>query len=125
MPNEYKVAIGAAVVAMLMILILMWNYRTCDLNKETFQSSRQIILHYTDWCPACQRMKPVWLAVKSALARSNIVFSENDEAKNPTEGVSKYPTIVKIDELGRKYTYSGGADYATLLAWVKKPVNVN
>lgn len=86
-------------------------------------------LHYTKWCPYCSRMTPVWNEIKRDLANSPNDFSgitmiENDEEKNPTNGVVEYPTIIKYRN-GKALKYLGPADYNNLRSWILEPMIVD
>ena len=108
----------ALLVLVLVVYILYTMYYPA--KKEGFESTRVITLHYTNWCGYCKRMKPIWAAVKAA-GRTGVRFVEIDEDVTKTPGITGYPTITKVDELGRKYTYNGPADYDALLTWVSAP----
>jgi thiol-disulfide isomerase/thioredoxin len=86
-------------------------------------STRAVTLHYTDWCPACQRMKPVWEQVKAAASGSGVRFAEVDEDQAKTPGVTGYPTIRMVLESGRTVEYTGGADFERLRSWVVSPAH--
>jgi len=76
--------------------------------------------HYTDWCGYCKRMKPTWDAVKSKLLSNpanKIVFVENNEESNPTEGINAFPTIIKYQN-GIADIYRGNADPDRLSQWI-------
>lgn len=86
-------------------------------------------LHYTNWCPACKRMKPVWDEIKRNLMNSPNDFSgvtmiENDEEKKPTNGVVEYPTILKYRN-GKALKYLGPPDYDNLRSWILEPMIVD
>lgn len=86
-------------------------------------------LHYTSWCPACKRMKPVWDEIKRNLMNSPNDFSgitmiENDEEKKPTNGIVEYPTILKYRN-GKALKYLGPADYDNLRSWILEPMIVD
>lgn len=60
-------------------------------------------------------------SVKSALAPTGITFYENDEAKKPTQGVTAYPTITVIDELGKRHSKTGVTGYDDLVLFITTP----
>jgi hypothetical protein len=66
-------------------------------------------------------MMPVWEAVKAATDDSGIVFHVVDENVAKTPGITGYPTILMTTETGKTYKYGGGADFATLRAWIVSP----
>jgi thiol-disulfide isomerase/thioredoxin len=84
-------------------------------------TTRRVSLHYTNWCGACSRMKPVWADVKAALGESGIEFTEIDEDVAKTPGVNAYPTIVMLDENGYHHEYKGGPVFETLREWIVAP----
>jgi len=83
-------------------------------TAENF-GSKTVTLHYTEWCSFCKKMKPVWQQVKNDLG-GQVRFIEVDEDKNPTPGITGYPTIVKYD--GNYSRYSGEADARKLKQWI-------
>ena len=78
-------------------------------------------MYYTSWCHYCKLMKPVWEQIKANLKPNGIVFAENDEEKQQTEGITGYPTILMIDEYGKKYKYLGQPDVDELTKWIVSP----
>lgn len=84
-------------------------------------TTRTVHFHYTNWCGACANMKPVWAQVKAATAGSNVRYIEIDEDIAHTPGVSKYPTIMMVDEHGHTHRYDGPAEFAALRSWVVAP----
>lgn len=91
------------------------------------ESKITVGLHYTNWCPYCKKMKPVWEAVKSNLSGDRfkqLVMFENDEEINPTPGVTSYPTIIKYRG-GKAREYKGVADYEQLRTWILSPFIVD
>jgi thiol-disulfide isomerase/thioredoxin len=89
-----------------------------DTTREHLKNkNREVTLHYTDWCGACKRMKPVFTKVAQR-ADKNIVFRYVDEDKAQTKGISGYPTILMLDEYGVRHEYKGRADFTSLYNWV-------
>lgn len=100
-----------AIAAVLIILYFASQY-------ERFSGPAVIMLHHTTWCGACQRMRPVWDEVKASVGWSSlVVFTENDEDKNPTPGITGYPTIMKHRGWSNS-VYEGPIDAASIRAWV-------
>lgn len=85
---------------------------TATSGKAT--SGKVVTLHYTNWCGACTRMKPVWAAVK---AKGGATFLEVNEEDSPTEGVNSYPTIYR-EVGGQKTQYMGGPDPVALQSFI-------
>jgi thiol-disulfide isomerase/thioredoxin len=113
------------VIIIILILVLIapreamtvFGYGEQDLNN-----TRRVYLHYTTWCKYCAIMKPVWADVKSAVQDSGIQFIEVDEGGDiRTPGITSYPTIIMLDEKGRRVKYHGGPDFAKLRAWIVSP----
>ena len=90
----------------------------CACKEGYINNTRTVTLYYTNWCPKCALMKPVWNQVKTAMAGSNIVFKEHDEDTGQTQGIMFVPTICMVDENGHLSTYIGTADFNTLHNWV-------
>lgn len=94
-------------VIILVIIILVWKYVICRTRVE---------LHYADWCPHCQTMKPIWEAVKKDLGYSvNMVEIDGDKKQDPL--INGFPTIVLLKG-GERLIYSGGPNYASLKSWI-------
>lgn len=106
----------------LIILLIYWI-----VPKERFgvNETRVITLHYTNWCPHCKNIKPIWAAVRAATEGSRIRFKEVDEDIAHTPGVRSYPTILMLAENGHTYRYGGGPDFNKLRNWVVSPQPVD
>lgn len=89
--------------------------------ENYINSTREITLHYTTWCPHCKTMKPVWESVKNRAKSSGIIFKEVDEDVAKTSGINGYPTIRMIDEHGHTSEYPGMPNVDALLAWALSP----
>jgi thiol-disulfide isomerase/thioredoxin len=91
------------------------------IPTSNINNKRRIYLHYTQWCHFCRMMKPVWEKVKTATTGSGIEYIEVDEDLVHTPGISGYPTIIMLDEQGRRHKYIGQADFDTLRNWCVSP----
>jgi len=79
-----------------------------------------VVLHYTDWCGYCKRMKPVWADVKKNLSNdSNITFLENNEDEKPSPDVKGVPAIFRYEN-GEVKKYNGPAEYQQLYNFIKE-----
>lgn len=94
--------------------------KCCCQKTENYESNKKIVLHYTNWCPACEQMKPVYNSVKNDLQSKTIKFSEVDEDVAHTPGIDGYPTILMYQD-GRAYRYPGGSDVGKLKRWILAP----
>lgn len=97
-----------------------YMHKSAD-NSETYTNIHtpyEITLYYTNWCNYCKLMKPVWAEVRRAVHGSGIIFKEIDADVAPSPDVSQYPTIMKVDGNGKKYEYTGSADFEQLRNWV-------
>ncbi len=72
--------------------------------------------HYTNWCPFCRSMKPLWGKLKEELKAGNYTFEEYDEDVTKSQNINSYPTIMKYYN-GRAFKYPGGLDYNQLRLW--------
>lgn len=108
-------------IAVLQFTILIVILILCTVivlrDGEGMSNIRHATLHYTDWCPHCQTMKPVWNQVKHSVG-PNIMFHEVDEEKTPTPGITGYPTIIMIDETGHAHQYRDGPNVESLRKWL-------
>ncbi len=110
-----KEILFVSIIVILLVLIFGTDY-----GKEPYNvnSTRQVKLHYVDWCPYCQHMKPVWSDVKASLLGSGIQFIEVNEDITKTSGIESYPTIIMVAENGKSYSYKGLADKEQLRNWI-------
>lgn len=115
---KYRKMQSELLIAIVTVCILVLIYT--KYYKESFVASQTLItLHYANWCPHCQEMKPVWQAVKKNIqaSRSDIIFIENDEEQKQTPGIKDIPTIV-AKKSNRIYKYIGGKNYDQLRNWI-------
>ncbi len=97
---------------------IIWPEKRWDeIESMMLPHSRTITLHYTEWCPACKNIKPIWDAAKASLS-DRMKFIELDEDIVKTEGIMGYPTIRLVDERGVRRQYNGPADLVTLRNWM-------
>lgn len=117
------------VLSLIIVFLLIYIF-CCCCGSEHFDGAKKagtlVTLHYTNWCPACKTMRPIWDAVKASVQkeRSDIFFKENDEEATPTAGIRSYPTIVLLDPMGRSYTYFGPRDFYSLKNWILAPARL-
>ena len=102
----------------MIIAIVAMRAVTDYKNAEGFNGVRNVTLHYTNWCPYCTLMKPVYAEVKAKLQGASFRFSEIDEEIVKTPGINSYPTIIMMDENGNRRQYHGSADVAMLTQWL-------
>jgi hypothetical protein len=72
-------------------------------------------------------MKPIWDRVAADIKDEQFYFSDNDEDKQPTEGIKGVPMIFLVDRKGLRHRYPGGPDYDQLKNWIlafKKDITV-
>lgn len=107
-------------IAIAALIIAIAAFARCRCAKEDMvvNAGRRVTLHYTDWCPHCATMKPEWAKVKAALSGNGLSFVENDEDKQPTAGISRYPTIRMLLETGQTVEYTGGPSAESLKSWI-------
>jgi thiol-disulfide isomerase/thioredoxin len=113
-------------IALIVIVILLIVFVVCCKQQEAFGKNkiRVITLHYTNWCGYCKQIKPTWQQIKAELSgQPDLKFVENDEDKNPTMGITGYPTILMFNENGKLIKYPGGNDYHKLKTWILAPAH--
>ena len=74
-----------------------------------------------EWCGHCKAAKPVMNKVATVLGSVVPVFSvDGDERKDIAKalGVSSYPTIIYIDEAGKRFEYQGDRTVDALSSFV-------
>lgn len=109
-------------IVILIFVLAVYLCVTTESMAPIINRTRVVTLHYVNWCPHCQIMKPIWSRVKMATKGSGIVFKELDEDVAKTPGVNGYPTIRMIDEHGFTSDYSGQPNFENLRAWVVSPL---
>ncbi len=87
-----------------------------DINDR-----RRVYFHYTNWCPYCRTMKPVWEMVRENLATTGIEFTAVNEEIAKTPYITAYPTIIMLTEKGKRVKYPGAPDYGKLRQWILSP----
>lgn len=126
------------ILVIVILLVIIWCCRRqlrcyrrqrCRRGRgESFggQKNKVVTLHYTTWCPACKRMKPIWDAVKNSIQRerTDIIFRENDEDASRTPGITAYPTILQLSPDGKTTKYEGVPDFQSLKRWILSPVHM-
>jgi hypothetical protein len=134
----YKLLLAIIVIVTIIIIYLKSNERFNDDDVgiyakpvrsyyTKYDNIDKIVVgyHYTKWSPACLTFNPIWDAVKNEVIKNpsltNIIFMENDEGERRTEGILRYPTILKYVN-GRCIRYKGFADYDQLRTWILDPV---
>ncbi len=100
----------------LLAIIILWFL---SRKKENFQNTlypyRQITFHYVPWSPTCAEVNSVWEQMKSNI--KTIKFTEVNEDIAKTEYIYTYPTIILIDENGKRHQYRGQFTYEKLSDW--------
>jgi thiol-disulfide isomerase/thioredoxin len=122
--RNYKMHNLLLAILVLVFVILASSVYIEGLNAGPVNKKRVVRLHYTDWCPHCKTMTPVWEAVKKTTNEripNSFVFEEVNEDVAKTPGVKSYPTIRMITEYGKVVEYSSTPNYENLLRWVISP----
>jgi thiol-disulfide isomerase/thioredoxin len=81
--------VAVAIVITLVIVVL-------SLGVSGVRRKVGFVLHYAEWCPACQRFKPEWEALKKE--HPGVAMTENDEARYPHREVRVVPAISYVEE---------------------------
>lgn len=80
-----------------------------------------LIYVYVDWCPFCQKAKPIIDQVERVLGQEIPVVRVNAETQKPLAkklGASSYPTILYLDRTGSTHTFEGERSVDTILNFV-------
>jgi len=106
-PDTIYIILGVIIV--LFILIIVFK----KFGKEKLESAKKVkeyVIHYTDWCPACKSMIPIWDKVTASITSGNtsVTFRKHNETQNPTPGIEAIPTIIRYYEDGSQEKYPGG-----------------
>ena len=98
------------IFVLLAVILILYFAR-----KENYSGRPIVVLHYTNWCGWCKKMKPIWEKVKAA--NPNMTFQEVDEDKAKNPWIKSYPTILLYTN--KVHKYEGGPDFEKLNAWVR------
>jgi len=120
-------------VLIVIIVVLVWGVESSDNNAPSAYGERiyienltnkfrTVTLHWVQWCGYCKIMMPIWLKIKSEVPPRFVMHEVNGD-EYPTPGINFFPTIVMIDEYGKRHQYKGPADYKRLVNWLLIPVN--
>lgn len=109
------------VIVFLMLAVLLFIYYK-PTESLRINAGRTVTFHYTDWCPGCKAMKPIWEQVKRAGVNSGITFQEVNEDKARTPGITTIPAIYMVTEKGHITKYVGPPVFEHLHDWVMAPV---
>jgi thiol-disulfide isomerase/thioredoxin len=112
--NKTMSPLGLAAILVLLLGVVWWFYKQSSASKpyitENYTGSSdvaEVVLFYADWCPHCQKAKPIWYDVKNQYQNKQIhgkkiqfteidCTQESDEVDRVIEqygGVKGYPTI--------------------------------
>lgn len=109
------------IALILLVLAYLYYNRVETFETTRINGKRQVYLHYTNWCHVCHDFRPTWDELKARMRDVDVVFTELDEDKAQTPGVTSYPTIILLDETGRRYIYSGFRTVDSLQRWITSP----
>ena len=108
--------------------LFICRYNSCNCccaGSENFiivNKHRQVTLHYTEWCPSCIAIKPVWNALKQEIGANGIIkFTEIDEDIAKTPDIMSYPTIRMTLESGKVVEYHSQPSLLSLKKWILAP----
>jgi thiol-disulfide isomerase/thioredoxin len=102
--------------ALIVMLIVIMAYRKLFVKPEDMKPVREYVLHYTDWCPACKIMHPIWDKVTAEFPYQT--FRKHNETENPDPAILGYPMIIRHYEDGTKELYPGGNSEDRLRAFL-------
>jgi thiol-disulfide isomerase/thioredoxin len=97
-----------AVMILLFIIIFAYN-RTRERASNKKNTTKEYVLYYADWCPACKAMKPLWNKITSELPTGTVYRAQNVQ-EEPTQEVERIPTIIRYYKDGTSERYEGGRD---------------
>lgn len=109
------------IVLVIAVAIIWYCSRVETFETTRINGKRQVYFHHTSWCHFCNDFRPTWEQLKSEMVGTDVVFTELDEDKAKTPGVKSYPTIILLDETGRRYLYSGMRTVPDLKRWILAP----
>lgn len=104
------VIVGAFLVLVVIVLYVIHMAgeskppKSIEENDQIFTGSgdNTAVFYYTDWCPSCKNIRPIWDQAKDEISESSgIKFVEvNTDTEESPDYVQKVPTIIFR---GRKY----------------------
>lgn len=112
----------AILVVTIFIVYFTRSKKTTTEGMRAINNTRLVKLYHTTWCPHCVAFMPVYKQVKLATAGSGIIYEEIDGDKEETPVGISYPTVLMIDEYGRKHNYDGDRSFDDFRNWVSQPL---
>ena len=111
------------VVIILAIVFAILSFNSIGSKLEFFggrNAQKTVKFHFTNWCPHCINMKPIWAQVKAQTlsTRQDVKFIENNEEEHKTPGIASYPTILLVGSDGKQHKYTGGPDVVALQSFI-------
>lgn len=106
-------------------LLFIYFYLSNELNCEKFTGSKMHVYYfYSDYCPHCTTMKPIWNELQKIVKNPNIMFHSidmNDKNNNhliSKHNVSSMPTIIKTDDYGNSEKFNQKRDVKNIHSWL-------
>lgn len=96
-------------------------------------------LVHAEWCGHCQELKPKWDVMRTRLQKtpsieikevevSDTIGLSNLKETHPSLEINGYPTIFKINRVGKDDSiqyYEGAREVDSLVKWAKSPTPTN
>lgn len=101
---------------------LLEHYKTLKRRYENYNEKLGdkfiVQLHYTNWCPHCKEIVPVWKKLKEdKKLAEHAVFFEQDQDECNSPGIKTVPTIIAFKD-GVIYKYMGRRNVPSITDWI-------
>ena len=98
-----SVNVENVVIAVLVIVLVVLVVVYVNKNNEQFQTKGVLYFFYVDWCPHCQKAKPIWkklgdkLSNKLPKLKLEMVNGEENRKLAEKYEIQYFPTILYIN----------------------------
>lgn len=119
----HKTCLRIIIIILLFIYFYLSNGSMSYCERFT-NSKTHVYYFYSDSCPHCTTMKPIWNELKKIVKNPNIMFHSidmNDTNNNDLiskHKVSSMPTIIKTDDYGNSEKFNQKRNVENIHSWL-------
>ena len=107
------------------LFIYFYLSKDSSTHCEKFAGSKTHVYYfYSDSCPHCTTMKPIWNKLQKIVKNSNVMFHSidmndiNNKDLISKHGVSGMPTIIKTDDYGNSKEFNQKRTVENIHTWL-------
>lgn len=119
--NKYIYFAGAFIVVIFILFFVLKKYNS-KTEIDTFDNVKhQFVLHYLPTCGHCHALMPTWNKLEDAYKGNKYIdVIKIDNAANPQDGISRFPTMIFKKKNGEQVMYNGDRTYADLVNFINR-----